>query len=132
MLHVITNNGDVSQMMAERQISCQYQAQGAAYVLADSRDRLLEGWRLAADPLAGYNTRFNPYHTVFLMKTCPLSGQELAAEVLRLERARLHLSSPKRLAAEEREDIVQDYQCLDTSLAENTLAELQKYFPQRL
>lgn len=115
---IITNNPRLAEDLKEKDVDFLFLDRPAQIALLLSRDLIMEGWRLAADPLSGYNKRYNPFHTVFLTDD---SDNDLASDVLRLERAAIHLNDPKRPESEKTDRIIRDYMQLDYSLAVNTL-----------
>lgn len=123
-IKIITNNPLLAKELKEKHLDFIFLDRSAQAVLLLSRDLILEGWRLAADPLSGYNKRYNPYHTIFLTDD---SENDFSFDVLRLERAANHLDDPKRPASETTTRIIRDYMELDYSLANNTLIGLNKY-----
>ena len=122
-IRVVTNNPRVPALMDACGFTAVFMEGSAKSALLGARDMVVAGWRLAADPLAGYK-RFNPYHTVFL--TDGANGGA-AADILRLERAALHMQSPNRPTAENTESINADYGILDASIAACTAKRLKLY-----
>ena len=124
-LLIVTNNPEVAETLRDRGFKLVFLDGPAQASLRYARDKVVEGWRLAADPLAGYKRRFNPYHTVFLSDD---DGGDISYDVLRLEKAALHLDSSDRPTAEDTPRIHMDYRTLDLSLASNTLDHLGQYY----
>lgn len=124
-IKIVTNNPWVHEQAAQENMACEYYPSDAQSILLYARDLLCQGWQLAADPLAGYNTRFNPYHSVFLEQGEAKLTQQKGEEMQRLERAARHLDHPRRPAAEKTDSIRRDYQQLDLALASNTMLRLQ-------
>ncbi len=66
-IKILTNNDRVYDLMSKQNHDCDFFDGTAAIVIKEAAQMmLLHGWRLASDPLAGYNSRLNPYHTIFL------------------------------------------------------------------
>lgn len=121
-LKVITNNPQIRQLLRERQEDCQFiDAEEADAVLLAAQQLIMAGWRLAADPLQGYYTRYNPFHTVFLQNGGDDSPD---MQILRLQHSVEHLHSSRRPPIEKTPRIRADYQALDYSLACSTMALL--------
>ena len=121
---VVTNNLSVKRSLQKHKLEIVFVDGPAQLALKTARDMILDGWHLAADPLAGYYIRYNPYHTVFLSDENLSSTSE---DILILEHAICHLDDPRRPAAEDVPEIRADYQILDHSLATNTAESLCKY-----
>ncbi len=93
-------------------------------VLFFSRDLLSEGsFKLAADPLGGYMSRPNPYHTVFLTSNegCEVAGDD----ILRVEKSIIQWERYTNII-EVTGQLDTQYRELDLSLASNTLKSLLK------
>jgi hypothetical protein len=129
---IVTNNYLVWDNLLKNSDECLFISGEAGKVLLTTRDLLIEGWRLAVDPLQGYYTRFNPYHTVFLQKDLfitadyeevgiSFTGMSPSSQILRLEKGVAHLRDPKRPPAEDTPQIRTDYQYLDYQLAGTAL-----------
>jgi hypothetical protein len=61
-IRVVTNNQLIKEYTEILGIPSDYWFGESHIALRKARDMLMEGWRLAVDPLSGYNTRFSPYH----------------------------------------------------------------------
>lgn len=117
-LRTVTNNKQVYEYCQNGGLDCVLVEGGVKEALFLSRDLLMNGWRLAVDPLAGYLSRPNPYHTLFLRDN---PQEEVAGDdVLRIEDALIQwhrytniIPMTPRLDA--------DYIELDFSLAINSI-----------
>ena len=121
---IVTNNPGVAEITIPLNWIMDFNDCPAQHSLLHARDLLLNGWQLAADPLAGYRRRFNPYHTVFLIEN---KGQVNGYDILRLERAARHIESTKRPIVENTKKIRNDYRLLDLSLSLSTLKQISGY-----
>ena len=63
---IITNNENVIRHIEKSKVEYRYIKGHALDVLHYTKELVLDGYRLAADPLAGHYERLNPYHTVFV------------------------------------------------------------------
>ncbi len=93
-------------------------------VLFFSRDMLIDcNLKLAADPLGGYMSRPNPYHTVFLTgnEDCDIAGDD----VMRIEKAIIQWERYTNII-EVTDQLDSQYQDLDLSIASGTLQSLLK------
>lgn len=124
-VRVVTNNAKVSDAINGLGFEVVFCQKSAEATLLQARNMLFDGWRLCADPLAGYKIRFNPYHTVFL---CNDEQRDISYDVLRLERAASHMCSPRRPAWENTAEIRADYCELDLSIAKTTAQRLKLYY----
>lgn len=118
---IITNNYSVNKYSVERGYDTTFLSCSSQKVLRFSRDLILCGWRLAADPLAGYISRYNPYHTVLLQEN--YCKDIVTKDILRLEEAANHLESPNS-PKEIDEKTKRDYCYLDYSIATSTMMGL--------
>ena len=92
----------------------------AVDVLRTTRDILLQGWRLSADPLAGHFIRLNPYHTILLEKG--EDRQCRCKDLARIERALVQWDRSDEPVLV-RGSYKSDYQMIDRSLATCMLDE---------
>ncbi len=81
------------------------------------------GYRLAADPLAGYLSRPNPFQTIILDKN---DGDVPAEDVLRLESLLLKFQGQSGEYEYAAANFSQDYRELDLSIAMSTLQGLHR------
>lgn len=84
MLKVMTNNHRFLKLPGRDGLEVVFINGHAKDVIMKCSELIYEGWQLAADPLAGYFSRPNPYHTVFLQKggEARIRGEDL----IRLDR----------------------------------------------
>ena len=119
---VITNNPDARDYANDMGFDTEFVPGTVKEVMCQSRDLLLSGWRLAADPLMGYFLRPNPYHTVFL---CESGGKELPGDdIIRVERCFLVIEE-KGQKSDLEEPLLSDYRAMDLSLAQNSMNALK-------
>ena len=129
---IVTNNRLVRDSLLQNKDAYLFISGEAENVLLAARNLIMEGWRLAVDPLQGYYTRFNPYHTVFLQEHLFINADygeagisftdmSFSSQILRLEKGAAHLRGPKRPPAENTPQIRADYQYLDYQLAGTAL-----------
>jgi len=94
-------------------------------VIFACRDLVMNGWKLVIDPLGGYISRPNPYHTIILSKSHDMG--HLSGDIPRLE----YLLSKYYRQLDEYENAAKkyksDYSELDFSLALNALHGLGKF-----
>lgn len=84
-IKIVTNNQKVHQYCLENEYDCLFVSGEAQDTLFSSRELILKGWKLAVDPLAGYLSRPNPYHTVLLQDS--QTEETLMHDILRVEYA---------------------------------------------
>jgi hypothetical protein len=121
-LLVITNNPKVYEYCISKNKRVTYVEGTPKNVLSYTRDRLLANSKLAADPLGGYCSRPNPYHSVFLQES--IHSEAGGEDILRIEMA---MTYPKRYAECESSmsrQLKEQYKELDFSIAVNTLEGL--------
>lgn len=87
------------------------------------RDLVASGYRLAADPLAGYLSRPNPFHTIILDKN---DGDVPAEDVLRLESLLLKFQAQSGEYEYAATYFCRDYRELDLSIAMSTLQGMRR------
>ncbi len=119
----VTNNQNIYEELSSQGYCVRYFKGDSVTVLQKARDLVMEGWILAADALAGYNFRNNPYHTVFLQET-EGNHEVKVYDILRLEQC-MHVH--QRKATEKGERIDRDYNSMDYSIAMNTFESIKKY-----
>ena len=122
-IKVVTNNPKVNKYSLEEGFDAIFLNCSSQKVLHYARDLILNGWCLAADPLAGYISRYNPYHTVFLQES--FNNKSIGKDILRLEKAACHLENPNR-PKEIDEKTKSDYCYMDFSIATSTMGGLIK------
>lgn len=121
IVKVITNNPKVKFYSLDKGYDTTFIAGSSKEVLSYSRDLILSGWKLAADPLKAYFSRYNPFHTVFLQES--FQDDSIAADIIRLEKAILHLDSPEHPKKID-DKTKSDYCDLDYSIATSTMSGL--------
>jgi len=122
-LKIITNNPKVYDYCLKNRQNTEFFHGHAKDLLLYTRNFLFKEFRLAADPLGGYLSRPNPYHTVFLQNA---SGSEIKAEdVIRIETSVNQWYKYTNITEMTRQLDIQ-YQELDFSIAINTLEGLLK------
>ena len=120
---LVTNNEEVLAMecLKQQDAPMVLEIDGHAVdVLRATRDILLQGWRLSADPLAGHFIRLNPYHTILLEK-----GEDRQCRCYDLARIERALAQWDRSGEPVlvRGSYKSDYQMIDRSLATCMLDE---------
>lgn len=121
-LKIITNNKKVQEYCAEKGYEFILMHEYVKDVLFVTRDLLMQGWRLAVDPLGGYNFRLNPYHTVILQTSEDTSNIEY--DVLRVDSilSRWYKEANDILNVDEK--MMNDYSDLDYSFATSSIQKL--------
>ncbi len=84
-LLIITNNHKIKDFALEKKLDVIFVEGDAKETLFMVRKKLLNGWRLAIDPLAGYLSRPNPFHTVVVQENC--TGEVIGDDIIRIEYA---------------------------------------------
>lgn len=118
---LVTNNDTVISLSCLKQQNTTrvFRIEGhAVEVLGAVRNLLLQGWKLAADPLAGHYIRLNPFHTILLKK-----GEERQCQykdLARIDRA-LELWERSGESLNVRDQWKTDYQSIDCSLTASML-----------
>ncbi len=84
-LLIITNNPKVNDYALEKSLAVLFVDGDAKETLFRVRRELLNGWRLGIDPLAGYLSRPNPFHTVLVQKN--LTDEVIGNDIIRIEYA---------------------------------------------
>jgi hypothetical protein len=122
-LIILTNNPKVNDYLLGKCLNAVYIDGHAKDVISSSCDYIYVGWRLAADPLAGYLSRPNPYHTIFLQKDPRdrVRGEDL----VRLKRASQQWERYDNIIPMT-DRLYKDYEELDFSIAVSTLEGLTK------
>ncbi len=121
-LKVITNNKKVKDYCSENEYDFVLMQEDIKEVLFVTRDLLTQGWKLAADPLGGYNFRFNPYHTVILQTSEDSSNLEY--DVLRVDSILSKWYKEANDIRNANQKMINDYSDLDYSFATNSLERL--------
>ena len=119
---ILTNNQQVAEYAESQGWNYQILFGLPIVVLMAAESLAIQGWRLAVDPLAGYFSHHNPYHTVFLQR-----GQASPHDWLCLERAANRWQGYKMSPAEKQLAVRQAYQQLDKALAISTMEQLAYY-----
>lgn len=123
-IKILTNNDRVYDLMNAQNHDCRFLSGTAVAVIKEAAQMMLmHGWRLASDPLAGYNSRLNPYHTIFLQlapdadtKFDMLRFENL---ICRWQKSPVIPNAPASIYA--------DFKQLDLSIAAHTSEQLFKY-----
>ncbi|HQA59050.1 MAG TPA: GrdX family protein [Acetivibrio sp.] len=124
-IKIITNNPLLAEDLKKQECDYLFSNQQAQVLLLLARDLILKGWRLAADPLSGYNKKINSYHTIFLTNDSNYNLADYYNDIIRLEEAANHLNDPRRSKSEDIPRVVRGYMQLDYSLACSTLELLK-------
>lgn len=119
-LLLLTNNPQTAQQAAKAGWPNQLLAGPPLQLLQQAQLLLCQGWRLAADPLAGYFSHHNPFQTIFLQKTT----ETPPADQLCLTRAISRWLGYQQTPAEQMPTVYQSYQILDSTLAAATMQQL--------
>ncbi len=119
---MLTNNQQVMELAQKQGWDCRFLRGRPPAVLQEAQNWATQGWRLAADPLAGYFSRHNPYHTVFMQ-----SGQASRQDWLQLERAIIRWQGYQTPPAEKQPAVRSAYRELDYALAAATMEQLEKF-----
>jgi hypothetical protein len=122
-LKILTNNRSVFERFIHQGQDVLFVEGHAKRVIEDCRSWIYEGWQLAADPLAGYLSRPNPYHTFFLQRD--QDGKVRGKHLLRLERTAEQWSKYDNVIPMT-DKLWRDYAELDCSIASSTLDGLLK------
>ena len=93
-------------------------------VVSASRDYLMNGWILAADPLAGHRGRPNPYISVILRQN--RGSEYIGEDILRVEYL-LYIFNMELKNRSYDEKVLDDYREVDFSILLNALKGLDKY-----
>ena len=123
-IKILTNNDWVYDLMNAQNHDCDFLDDTAVAVVKEATQMMLiHGWRLASDPLAGCNSRQNPYHTIFLQLT---PDADAKFDMLRFEKLICRWQKcpavPYALTS-----IYADFKQLDLSIAKHTSEQLFKY-----
>lgn len=122
-LIILTNNPKLNDHLREENINIIFVDGHAKDVIMNSCDYVYMGWRLAADPLAGYFSRPNPYHTIFLQKDS--KGKVRGEDLIRLKRTLEQWNRYDNIIPMT-DRLSDDYKELDYSIAVSTLEGLTK------
>ena len=117
-LKVLTNNSKVFGRFTYINLDTIFIKGHAKDVINSCYPWIQKGWRLAADPLAGYFSRPNPYHTIFLQKG--KNTQCIPKDITRLERTIEQWDKYDNIIPMT-DKLWHDYEELDLSIASCTL-----------
>lgn len=122
-LLIVTNNTRLYRHLSDIKMDAILIDGHAKDVIRTCCDHIYEGWRLSADPLAGYLSRPNPYHTIFLQKDS--NNRVWGKDLIRLERTFEQWSKYDNIIPMTAR-LLKDYEELDYSIAQSTLEGLLK------
>jgi hypothetical protein len=117
-LKILTNNPRVLAQFTHLNQHVEFVEGHAKDVIEDCQHCIYNSWKLAADPLAGYFSRPNPYHTIFLQKG--RDEKVYGEHLLRLKRTAEQWEKYDNVIPMT-EKLWKDYEELDYSFAMSTL-----------
>lgn len=122
-IKIVTNNHKMNQYCINNGYDSFFVLGLAQDTLFSSREFILKGWKLAVDPLAGYLSRPNPYHSVFLQDN--QTEETLIHDILRVEYA---VSQWQRYTniIKMTPQLDDNYSDLDYSLAKSTMEGIMR------
>lgn len=120
---IITNNENVISQIKKSGAEYKYIKGHALDVLHYTKELLLRGYRLAADPLAGHYERLNPYHTIFAERDLR-SKREDFYDLERIEKSEIRWKTHGNDIRPATPLLTEQYKGLDESIAMSTFSSL--------
>ncbi len=121
MIKVITNNPGIEKNFENKALEILFVQGHAKDVIKKCEDFISSGWRLAVDPLAGYFSRPNPFHTIILL---PNEGNgSMGKDMTRLARTTEQWERYDNIIPVT-ERLLEDYKELDLSIAGSSMEGL--------
>lgn len=127
---VLTNNPLIIEEMKKKKKDKNLICENTyAQVLGKCENLLLEGWHFEVDPLGGYHFRPNPYHTIFLVKSCGDQKWSAVREWDAMNGMKMDFFRNQPFLEKYNKDYqLKDYQTMDYSIAIRSLERLEELY----